>query len=141
MKTILAGIIFHNDKILIAQRKHGKNQEYLWEFPGGKLEEGETLEQCLHRELWEELRLRVDIKRFFMHSRYTYPQGEIDLQAYLCTSLDEDISFLDSHEQVKWVMASELSSYTFAPADKPIVAALQADYASIWSELTTPPHG
>ena len=83
MKIVTAAIIIHNGKILIAQRKHGKNQEYLWEFPGGKQEAGETLEECLHREIMEELRLDITVEKFFTESRYDYESGSISLHAFL----------------------------------------------------------
>ena len=135
MKIVLAGVIFCREKVLIAQRKHGKAEEYLWEFPGGKLEENETLEEGLLRELKEELHLSVKIHKFFMESRFAYPNGEILLKAYLCSCLRTDITWLDSHEQIKWVKISEMSNYLFAPADRPIVRALEKQ-PEIINELT-----
>ena len=66
MKIVSAGLIMYQNKLLIAQRKRGKSLEYKWEFPGGKLEEGESLEECLHRELMEEFHMDSKVKDFFM---------------------------------------------------------------------------
>lgn len=126
MKTVTAAIIEHNGKVLIAQRKHGKNQEYLWEFPGGKLEEGETLEECLHREIMEELHLEIAVGEFFMESRYDYDSGSISLNAFFASASKEHITYMDSHEQVKWISPQEISDYNFAPADVPIVEKLKS---------------
>lgn len=124
MKIVTAGIVRHQNRILIAQRRRGKAQEFLWEFPGGKLEPGETLEECLKRELFEEMRLDVEVGDFFMDSQFDYESGSILLKVFWANCMNEDISYLDSHEQVKWVEPHELSSYDFAPADRPVIRAL-----------------
>lgn len=114
---VLAGIIFCNNKLLIAQRKKGKKLEYLWEFAGGKLEENETMEQCLKREIMEEFGKKIKVKNFFASSEFE----NINLHAYLCECDDELIPYLDSHEQYKWICISELGNYQFCPADIPII--------------------
>ena len=124
MKIVTAGIIYNHGKILIAQRKHGKSMEYKWEFPGGKQEAGETLEQCLTREIEEEFHLNISVKSFFMSSEYAYDFGTILLQAFFAESKTQNITYMDSHETYKWVNVAELKNYDFAPADKPIVLAL-----------------
>ena len=120
MKDVAAGIITCNGKLLIAQRRHGKNQEYLWEFPGGKLEEGETLPECLKREIKEELDKEIKVGDFFMTSVYEYESGAIRLNAYFAEMADRQIPSHIDHEQVKWIDLSEIDDYTFAPADIPI---------------------
>lgn len=124
-KQVAAGIIIHNGKILIAQRKHGKTCEYLWEFPGGKLESGETMQQCLKRELMEELHLPITVGDYFMTSTYAYDFGTIELNAYFATCESEDLSFHPDHEQARWVTLQEMDNYTFPPADQPILEALK----------------
>ncbi len=124
VKQVSTGIIRHNGRILIGQRKRGKPQEFLWEFPGGKREPGETMPECLYRELKEEFGLETEIGDFIMTSPYDYETGSIVLHAYFVSAHDAEIKKLDAHEQYKWVMPSELSDYEFAPADRPIVAAL-----------------
>ena len=125
IKQVAAGIIVHNGKILIAQRKHGKSLEYFWEFPGGKLEEGETLPQCLQRELMEELNLSIKVGEFFMTSSYDYDFGTIVLNAYFATCEQEDLSFHPDHEQARWVALEDMDNYNFPPADRPILEALK----------------
>lgn len=125
IKQVAAGIIIHNGKVLIAQRKHGKSLEYFWEFPGGKLEEGETLAQCLQRELMEELNLPIKVGEFFMTSSYDYDFGTIVLNAYFATCVQEDLSFHPDHEQARWVALEDMDNYEFPPADRPILEALK----------------
>lgn len=120
MKHVSAGIIICDDKILIAQRRHGKDQEYLWEFPGGKLEAGESMSQCLKREIGEELGKEIEVGGFFMKSIYKYDTGEICLHAYFAFCRDNQIPSHLDHEQIKWVKISELDNYNLSPADLPI---------------------
>ena len=87
MKRVSAGLVFCENKLLIAQRKRGKPQEYLWEFPGGKLEEGETMPQCLARELNEEFGINVKVGDFFAKSVFDYETGSISLEAYFANVL------------------------------------------------------
>ncbi len=125
MKIVAAGIICNNGKILIAQRRKDKSLGGKWEFPGGKQEEGESLEDCLKREIQEELHLDIDVKNFFMKSEYTYDFGTICLNAFFAESHTQNIDYMDSHEMIRWILPSELKNYDFAPADKPIIAKLQ----------------
>ena len=125
MKDVSAGIITCGGKVLIAQRRHGKNQEYLWEFPGGKLEEGETLPQCLQREIKEELNKEITVGDFFMTSVYEYENGAIRLHAYFAAMAEPEIPSHIDHEQVKWIDWPQIDDYTFAPADIPIKNALK----------------
>ena len=126
MKRVTAAIIKYQEKFLIAQRKKEKNQGLLWEFPGGKQEQGETLEDCLKREIMEELHLPIIIEKFFMDTEYHYQEGAIQLFAYFARCEQNKIDYMDSHEQIKWVSLKDLSNYTFAPADRPIVLKLQS---------------
>ncbi|MDO4161928.1 MAG: 8-oxo-dGTP diphosphatase MutT [Pseudomonadota bacterium] len=123
---VAAGLIMCDGKILIGQRKHGKDLEYKWEFPGGKLEKGETLEQCLERELQEEMQLQICVGRHFIDTTYDYDFGQVQLHCYWATCKSQDIPVVLEHEQYKWVSLSALKEYDFAPADKPIIAALSA---------------
>ena len=122
---VAAGIIVHNGKILIAQRRHDKTCANLWEFPGGKIEQGETMQQCLQRELMEELNLSITVGNYFMTSTFAYDFGVVELHAYFATSESEDVSFHPDHEDVRWVSLADIDNYTFPPADKPILRALK----------------
>ena len=110
-------------KIYATARGYG-DYKGQWEFPGGKQEPGETMPECLYRELKEEFGLETEIGDFIMTSPYDYETGSIVLHAYFVSAPDAEIKKLDAHEQYKWVTPSELSDYEFAPADRPIVAAL-----------------
>ena len=125
IKQVTAGIIINDGKVLIAQRKRGKSQEFMWEFPGGKLEEGETLQQCLKRELMEELNLSVVIGDFFMQSSFDYDFGTIELYAYWATCKQDNLTYHPDHEQARWISVDEIDNYSFSPADVPIVEALK----------------
>lgn len=125
MKIVSAGIICNNGKILIAQRKLNKSLGGKWEFPGGKQEEGETLEECLKREIMEEFHLEISVQKFFMKSEYTYDFGTISLNAFWAQSSTQNIVYMDSHETYQWVSPSQLKDYDFAPADEPIVKKLE----------------
>ena len=131
MKEVSAGLVMFEDKLLIAQRKRGKSLEYKWEFPGGKREAGESLEECLHRELLEELHLDVKVGDFFMESRYEYPDFSIALNAFWCLAKTNKIDYMDSHEQIRWIDPLTIEEYDFAPADKPILEGLVAHFKEI----------
>ena len=120
-KQIAAGLILHNGKVLIAQRKRGKDLALYWELPGGKLEQGETLEQCLKRELIEEMALPIEVDKFFMQSVYDYQFGTFAINAFLAHSATDNIPMLSAHEQYKWIKPNEMVNYKFPPADIPII--------------------
>ena len=122
-KQVATAVILYNGKVLIAQRKRGKDLALYWEFPGGKLEKGETLEQCLKRELLEEMGLPIEIDKFFMQSVYEYEFGSFAINAFLAHSDTDKIPLLSAHEQYKWVLPKEMFDYTYSPADMPIVEA------------------
>ncbi len=123
IKQIAAGIIVNSGKVLLAQRKKGKDLEFKWEFPGGKLEEGETLEQCLCRELVEELNLEVTVEKLFMKSEHIYDFGGFVLNTFIAKCDNPLITKTDAHEQYAWVKPKNLLNYDLAPADIPIAKA------------------
>ena len=125
MKTlqIAAGIIVFKGKVLLGQRLFSKDQGGLWEFPGGKLEEHETLEECLKRELSEEMNLPIEIERFFMKSMCAYETKNVCLHVFLASVLNPQISVLTAHEKYVWVNPEDLVKYNLAPADIPVAKA------------------
>lgn len=130
MIEISMAIVVHHNKILIAQRKKGKHQEFMWEFPGGKLEKGETLQECVVREFNEEFNKKITVGDFFMDKTYTYAdKGDFHLNAFWATCDDETIPHLYEHEDAKWVSADELKNYTFCPADTPFIEGIQKFFA------------
>ena len=120
---VTCGLIFSNDRVFICRRKPDKSLGGYWEFPGGKVESGETCEECLARELREELGMEVLVGQKFMTNEHSYEHIAIRLIAYRC----EFISFnqtLTDHDKYEWACVDELTSWNFAPADIPIAAAL-----------------
>lgn len=124
MKDVTAAIIIQDDKILITRRAPGQNLAGKWEFPGGKIEPGETPEICLARELEEELAITVLVGERFGESIYEYDRGTIRLLAYRAEILGGDIA-LSVHDSYSWESFSDLDRYDFAPADIPLVRKLQ----------------
>jgi 8-oxo-dGTP diphosphatase len=124
MKTVTAAILVKNGKILIAQRKHGDKLAQKWEFPGGKIEDGETPEKCLQREMKEEFQIEVSVGKYLGESIYHYPHGSIRLVAYR-TFWERGELLPRAHEEFKWVSVHELQYYDFAPADISFVEKLR----------------
>lgn len=120
MVDVCAAIIQKDGKILIAKRAKDKSQGDKWEFPGGKLETGETPEMCLERELMEELTIEVRTDAFFMENVHSYEEVTIRLLAYFVEYISGEIKLVD-HSQVQWVTVDEIREYDFAEADIPVV--------------------
>jgi 8-oxo-dGTP diphosphatase len=125
MIPVVAGIIFNGTHILIAKRAHNKSQAGLWEFPGGKIELGETAEECLVRELREELGIEVKVHHFIMENVHHYDEVSIKLQAFHCHYLSGKIE-LNAHDEMQWVRRDQLKDFIFAPADIPFITYLQS---------------
>lgn len=121
--TVTAAVLEKDGRILIARRKHVDRQAGKWEFPGGKIEKGETAETCLRRELQEELGIDVVVGSFVGRSCHRYPHGEIELLAYRVIHLSGDFQLHD-HEEIRWVLPADLASHDFSAADIPIVKLL-----------------
>jgi 8-oxo-dGTP diphosphatase len=125
MITVVAAIIVRNEKVLIGRRKKGSSMAQKWEFPGGKLEPGETHEICLKRELYEELGIEAEIGGFYSSGTFMPGSpGGIELLAYEASYNPADSIMLNDHEEIRWVKPSELAEYDFPEADKPIVLKL-----------------
>lgn len=123
MKEVTAAIIVHNNRVLIARRGPGQKLAGKWEFPGGKIEVGETPEACLVREIKEELGVEIEIDEFFGESLYRYEAGEIRLLGYKAKWVAGDIK-TTVHSEIRWIGQDELGDYDFAPADLPFVEKL-----------------
>jgi len=120
---VTAAIMIRGDRVLIAQRPSGDRLAGLWEFPGGKIETGETPEACLARELQEEFGVTVDVGEALGESVYHYPHLSIRLLAFR-TFLIDGVIRPSAHAAIKWIKVSELARHAFAPADKPFVERL-----------------
>ena len=121
MINVVAAVICDNEnRILITKRNLKKSQGGLWEFPGGKIEDGETKEQAIIREIKEELDIDIKVDKYIDEKVFNYPEKDINLIAMKCSIFDGTI-VLKEHEDAKWVTSSELINYNFAPADMFIV--------------------
>lgn len=123
---VTAAIIRKGSKILIARRSPNKHFGGFWEFPGGKIEKGETAQECLKRELEEELGIIIRVGQFFMENEHHYDDKIILLKAYECEHISGNI-VLNDHDQIKWVEKSEFVNFKFAPADIPFIKALNGE--------------
>ena len=122
---VVAAVIIHNKKILCVQRGPAK-YEYIskkWEFPGGKLEEGETKLEAIIREIKEELHMDIQVDAFLMTVNHTYPDFQLTMDTFLCSSESGEIT-LTEHGAFKWLDKSELAGLDWAAADVPIVEKL-----------------
>lgn len=124
MIEVTAAILVHDGRVLIARRRAGAKRAGLWEFPGGKIQAGETPEQCLRREIREELGVEIAVGEFFGESVYAYPDQTVRLLAYLGRLIGGRI-VLNDHAQIAWVAAPELDQYDFCPADIALVEMLK----------------
>jgi 8-oxo-dGTP diphosphatase len=124
MIDVTAAILIANDRVLIARRRFGVSQAGMWEFPGGKIRPGETPEQCLKREIKEELGIEIDVGGFFGESVYAYAEKTIRLLAYRAR-IQAGEPCLNEHADIAWAAIPELARYPFAPADMPFVKMLQ----------------
>ena len=125
MEQVTAAIILKDNKVLIAQRAPGENLACKWEFPGGKIELGETPQDCLKREIREELDVDIEVLDFFGEGIYAYHSGTINLMAYWCKWIAGDFT-LNVHSHIAWVNRNDLDLYDFAPADIPLVDKLKS---------------
>ena len=122
-KTIInvtAAVIVKDGKVLAARRGPGKHLEGYWEFPGGKLEENETPEGCLERELTEEFSISSRIGAYIGDSVYDYGEKIIHLLGYEVEHIVGDFKLVD-HDELRWLSVDELGVVEWAPADIPIV--------------------
>ena len=127
-RDVAIGIIRRAGKVLICQRPEGKSFAGYWEFPGGKREPGETVPQCLKREVWEELAIRVRPVVALGAIDHDYPRGPIRLHPYLCEHVAGEPQKL-ACEAVKWIEPEDLRSHLFPPANdrliEEVIAALR----------------
>ena len=119
---VVAAIIRKRDKIFATQRGYGEWKDW-WEFPGGKMEAGETPEEALKREIREELSTEISVDEFLCTVDYDYPQFHLTMHCYLC-SLMTDSLHLNEHEAAKWLGRDELDCVKWLPADVKVVEAL-----------------
>ena len=125
MKTIrVVAAIIHNDgKIFATQRGYGAYKDY-WEFPGGKIEEGETPEEALVRELREELATTIQIEKNLTTVEYDYPEFHLSMDCFTCSILQGRLELLE-HESAAWLSKDHLHDVKWLPADLFVVNCLE----------------
>ena len=121
MTEVVAAIILKNNKLMICQRPLHKARGLLWEFVGGKVEQGETKEQALIRECKEELNVLLSVGDVFMDVVHEYPDLTVHLTLFNSTIAEGEPQKLE-HNDIQWITPSEISNYEFCPADEEILA-------------------
>ena len=112
------------DKIFATQRGYGEWKDW-WEFPGGKMEDGETPEEALKREIREELSTEISVDEFLCTVEYDYPKFHLTMHCYLCSLLTEALH-LNEHEAAKWLTKDELDGVKWLPADVEVVEVIKS---------------
>ena len=121
---VVAAIIHDADgRIFATQRGYGDWKDY-WEFPGGKMEPGETPEQALKREIWEELETRIEIERFVTTVEYDYPAFHLTMHCYWCHVESGSLKLIE-HEAARWLEPGRLDCVRWLPADLSILPLIQ----------------
>lgn len=123
---VAAGLIHRDGRYLIARRKPGVHLAGFWEFPGGKREIGESLMECLQRELFEELSVRIDQPIPYRIVRHDYLDQIIELHFFLC-AIEQGEPVPIGCEEIRWVYPEDLTQFTFPPADYAVIDALRRD--------------
>ena len=117
---VVAAIIIKNDKYFIAQRNKNKHMGLSWEFPGGKVEIGETFEIALKREIKEELNINIAINNKLGEENYKDEKINVKLHYFLCSHTSGEI-YLNEHEDSAWITRNEFKNYNFAEGDSDII--------------------
>jgi 8-oxo-dGTP diphosphatase len=119
---VTAAVIIQDNKILCVQRNENK-YDYIskkWEFPGGKVEENEQLEETIKREIQEELNLIIGVKSFLIQVNHQYPDFKLKMDTFIC-EITSGFLKLNEHVDYKWLSINELSDLDWAAADLPVV--------------------
>lgn len=125
--NIVAAFIYEQGKFLICQRPADKARALLWEFVGGKVEQGETNEQALKRECFEELAVTVEVNGLFYQNTHEYEDIIVNLFIYHTKIVSGTIQKLE-HNDIRWITAKETDNYTFCPADVEVLELIKKNY-------------
>lgn len=121
---VAAAIIQDGDKILATQRGYGEFKDG-WEFPGGKMEPGETPEEALKREIREELETEITVEKLVQTIEHDYPEFHLTMHCYLCRLVSGELRLVE-HEAAKWLKKEELDTVEWLPADSGVVEKLKS---------------
>jgi len=120
----VAVVMTQNDQVLIVKKDPEHKLAGLWEFPGGKLEAGESLEACIKREMLEELVIDVEIGALLVTYIYVLPRNTLKINAFFAKSLSDQMTLIE-HVDLRWVDIESLRDYAFVPSDLQVVDALE----------------
>lgn len=121
--NVVAAIIIKNGKIFTTQRGYGKFKDG-WEFPGGKIEEGETPQEALKREMKEDLDTVIEVHKLLDTIEYDYPEFHLSMRCYLCSVIHGTLKLCE-HKDAKWLGKDELNSVDWLPADIALIERLK----------------
>lgn len=127
---VVGAVIIKDGLILCAQRGSTGKLPGMWEFPGGKIEPGESAAEALVREITEELSCTIEVDEFINKAEFEYDFGIVILSTYYCSLLSGE-PILSEHENMAWLRSDELQTLEWAPADLPAVAAIQEAASSL----------
>lgn len=127
MLHVTAAVIKQDNRILICQRARDDDYALLWEFPGGKLEEGETPEQCIVREITEELGLDIQVNSILAETKHNDGEQDVHFTFYEADIIQGAMT-LNVHESAVWAPLDTLADYQFMRADQPVVNLLLMKY-------------
>ena len=123
MIEVVAALIRNNGKFMICQRPEHKSRPLMWEFPGGKVEAGETKEAALARECREELSIELEVGKMFADSTFVYPDISVHLSLFEAKIVSGEPKLLE-HRDIRWITPEEAHLFEFSPADVPFVEKL-----------------
>jgi mutator protein MutT len=127
---VSAGLVFRDGRVLITQRRATDHLGGLWEFPGGKRRAGESFEDCLRRELMEELGIEVEVGERIATIKHDYPEKSVHLEFFLCRWSRHEPQAIGCAD-FAWVNREQLANYTFPAADEQLLAKLR-DTSALW---------
>ena len=130
---VVAAVIRRDNKIFATQRGYGDYKDW-WEFPGGKIETGETPEEALVREIREELDTGIKVEGFLTNVEYDYPEFHLSMDCFWC-SLEEGEPVLLEHEAARWLSSSELRQVNWLPADIRVIEEIERSLTAITNKL------
>jgi 8-oxo-dGTP diphosphatase len=122
---VVAAIIREGDKVFATQRGYGNYKDW-WEFPGGKIENGETPENALIREIEEELGVIIDVDKFLVTVEYDYPEFHLSMDCFWCSIKEGKLTLLE-HEAAKWLPIDHLRQVRWLPADVLVIEKIESN--------------
>lgn len=122
---VCAALLINKNHQILSTQRQGGDYDGLWEFPGGKMEPGETQSETLIREIKEELDVAIEVNDYLMTIEYQYPEFYLTMHCHFCTIIEGDINLLE-HSDAKWLGQNELDSVTWLDADIEIINRLKS---------------